>query len=154
MIFESEKKEIAEIAARYPVKRAGCLQALRIVQKNHAWVSDEDLEAVAAILDMTEEELDGVATFYSQVYRRPVGRHVILVCGSISCWILGYEDILGHLVSRLGIRLGETSPDGRFTLLPIACLGACDHAPAMMVGDRLFGDLTSEKIDEILEQHK
>ncbi len=154
MISEAERKQIEEIAARYPAKRAGCVHALKIVQMNHGWVSDQDLECLAEILEMSPEELDGVATFYSHVFRKPVGRHVILVCDSVSCWILGYEKMLDHLVRRLGIRFGETSPDGRFTLLPIACLGACDQAPAMMVDDTLYGDLTPEKIDLILEKHQ
>jgi len=91
-----------------------------------------------------------VATFYNLIYRQPVGRHVILLCDSVSCWIMGYDNLRDHLKSRLGIDLGGTTPDGRFTLLPSVCLGACDHAPVMMIDDDLHLDLTPERIDQIL----
>jgi len=99
---------------------------------------------------MTPDELDGVATFYNHIFRKPVGRHVILICDSVTCWIMGYEDMIQHLRKRLEIDFGETTPDGRFTLLPHVCLGCCDHAPAMMIDDDLYQDLDLEKIDRIL----
>ncbi len=154
MIGERERKEIEELSLRFPTKRAASLEALQVVQKAHRWVSDDDLAEVAAMLDMSPTELDSLASFYCMVFRKPVGRHVILVCDSISCWVMGYEKVLDRLVARLGIGVGETAADGRFTLLPVACLGACDHAPAMMIDDDLHGDLTPEKVDEILERYK
>jgi len=154
MITEEEKREIEALGRRFPVKRAACVEALLLVQKSRGWISDENLEAVARILDMTPAELSGVATFYSQIYQKPVGRHVILVCDSISCWIMGFEKIRDHLFTRLKIQIGQTTPDGRFTILPISCLGACDHAPAMLVDDDLHADLTPEKIDAVLERYK
>jgi NADH-quinone oxidoreductase subunit E len=153
MLTEGEREEIRAQLGQYDHKRAGCVEALKMVQARHGWVSDGHLREVAELLDMTAEELDAVATFYSLIFRRPVGRHVILICDSITCWIMGYEDLLAHLSGRLGIGLGETSQDGRFTLLPIPCLGCCDHAPAMMIDDTLYGDLSREKIDEILERY-
>jgi NADH-quinone oxidoreductase subunit E len=152
MLTEEEKKEIMAELRHYEHRQAACVEALRIVQRHRGWVSDE-IGEVAGLLDMTPEELDGIATFYSLIFRSPVGRHVILVCDSVSCWVMGYEGILGHLTSRLGIGLGETTADGLFTLLSVACLGVCDHAPAMMIGDRLYADLTPEKIDGILESY-
>ncbi|MCA9433454.1 MAG: NADH-quinone oxidoreductase subunit NuoE, partial [Candidatus Omnitrophica bacterium] len=98
-------------------------------------------------------ELDSVATFYNLLFRQPVGRHVVMVCDSVSCWIMGYEKIRQYLMDKLGVGMGETTPDGRFTLLPICCLGNCDRAPAMMVGEDLHQDLTPEKIDAILEKY-
>jgi len=154
MITEAEAREIEELVKRFPVRKAACIEALQVIQKRRGWVSEENLRDVARILDMTPEELSGVATFYSQVYQKPVGRHVILICDSISCWVMGYENVRDHLTSRLEIRPGGTTPDGRFTILPIPCLGACDHAPAMMIDDDLHGDLTPEKIDAILERYK
>ncbi len=154
MIGDRERKEIEELSVRFPTKRAAALEALQVVQKARGWVSDEDLAAVASMLGMSPTELDSLASFYCMVFRKPVGRHVILVCDSISCWVMGYDGILDRLVSRLGIRFGETAADGRFTLLPVACLGACDHAPAMMIDDDLHGDLTPEMIDGILEKYK
>jgi len=150
MLTTEEKKEIEAEFPRYEQKRAVCVEALKIVQRHRGWVSDEVLIAVAEILEMTPAELDAVATFYNLIFRKPVGKHVILVCDSVSCWIMGYERILQHLQDRLGIVLGETTADGVFTLLPIVCLGACDQAPAMMIDDELYGNLDPEKIDEIL----
>jgi NADH-quinone oxidoreductase subunit E len=92
-----------------------------------------------------------VATFYNLIFRKPVGKHVILLCDSVSCWIMGYTRLREHLQSRLGIRLGETTADGQFTFLPIVCLGTCDHAPAMMIEDELYRDLDPEKLDAVLE---
>jgi len=153
MLTAEEKKEIEAEFPRYEQKRAACVEALKIVQRHRGWVSDEALIAVAEFLEMTPAELDGVATFYNLIFRKPVGKHIILVCDSVSCWIMGYERILQHLQDRLGIVLGETSADGVFTLLPIVCLGACDQAPAMMIDDELYGNLDPAKIDEILTKY-
>ena len=153
MLREEERREIEEEIGRYPQKRAVCIEALRIVQRHRGWVSDEAVGEIAEFLDMTADELDSVATFYSLVYRKPVGRHVILVCNSATCWVVGYERIRMHLTERLGIGLGETSPDGRFTLLPVVCLGACDRAPVMMIDTELYESLTPEKVDEILAKY-
>jgi NADH-quinone oxidoreductase subunit E len=153
MLTTEEKKEIEAEFPRYEQKRAACVEALKIVQRHRGWVSDEVLIAVAEFLEMTPAELDAVATFYNLIFRKPVGKHVILVCDSVSCWIMGYERILQHLQERLGIVLGETTADGVFTLLPIVCLGACDQAPAMMIDDELYGNLDPAKIDEILANY-
>jgi len=152
MLSEQERREIEAILAHYPEKRAAATEALQIVQRHRAWISDESLRDVADALDMTPEELDGLATGFNLIYRRPVGKHVILICDSVTCWIMGYDGLLEHLEARLAIGLGETTADGLFTLLPIACLGACDHAPAMMIDDALYGDLDAAKIDQILEE--
>jgi NADH-quinone oxidoreductase subunit E len=150
MLNTEEIEEIESAATHYPLKRAAGIEALKIVQRYRGWISDETLNEVAAVLEMSPTDLDAVATFYNLIFRRPVGRHVILVCDSVSCWIVGYEHLIDHLTKRLGIGLGETTEDGRFTLLPHVCLGACDQAPVMMVDEQLYGDLTVEKIDEIL----
>jgi len=153
MLTEQEKKEIEAVAEHYPMKRAAGIEALKIVQKHRGWVSDEVVTLVADVLEMSSTDLDAVATVYNFIFRRPVGRHVILVCDSVSCWIMGYDTIVNHLKNRLGIGLGETTGDGRFTLLPNVCLGACDRAPAMMIDDELYGDLDAEKIDKILASY-
>ncbi len=152
MLTEEEKKEIEEELKHYTHKQAACVEALKIVQRHRGWVSDE-IEGIAELLGMTTDELDAVATFYSFIFRRPVGKHIILICDSISCWIMGYDMLREHLKKRIGIGLGETSADGQFTLLPVSCLGACDHAPAMMIDDELYPDLTPEKIDGILKRY-
>jgi NADH-quinone oxidoreductase subunit E len=153
MLTAKEKKEIEAEFPRYEQKRAACVEALKIVQRHRGWVSDETLIDVAEFLELNPAELDAVATFYNLIFRKPVGKHIILVCNSVSCWIMGSERILKHLQDRLCIVLGETSADGVFTLLPIVCLGACDQAPAMMIDDQLYGNLDSAKIDEILSTY-
>jgi NADH-quinone oxidoreductase subunit E len=153
MLSQEEKQEIDAELEQYPNKRAACVDALKIVQRHHGWISDESLREVAQYLEMTPDELDNVATFYNLIFRKPVGRHVILACDSISCWIMGAEGLRRRLGERLGVGLGETTADGRFTLLPIVCLGTCDHAPAMMIDNDLYRDIDPEKLDEILAQH-
>jgi NADH-quinone oxidoreductase subunit E len=154
MLSDIERQEIEAELPHYPDKRAACVEALKIVQRHHGWVSDERLKSLAVMLDMTPDELDGVATFYNLIYRKPVGRHVVLLCNSISCWIMGYEQMRAQMKARLGVDLGQTTADQRFTLLPIVCLGTCDHAPAMMVDDDLHHDLTPESLDNILERYQ
>ncbi len=152
MLTEDERKEIKDEAARHLKKGAAAVEALRIIQNRRGWISHE-ISEIAGLLEMTADELDGIATFYSLIYRKPVGRHVILVCDGVTCWVTGYETVRGYLSSRLGIDLGETTTDGRFTLLPVSCLGACDHAPAMMIDGELYLDLGPGQIDEALEKY-
>jgi NADH-quinone oxidoreductase subunit E len=154
MLTEAEKKEIDAEARHYEYKRAACVDALKVVQRHRGWVSDESLRDVAEYLEMTQDELDNVATFYNLIFRKPVGKHVILVCDSVSCWIMGYERVRRRLTERLGIGFGETTADERFTLLPIVCLGTCDHAPAMMIDGDLCRDVDPEKLDTILAKYR
>jgi NADH-quinone oxidoreductase subunit E len=154
MLTDNEKQSIEKELSQYAQKRSACIEALKIVQDNRGWVSDEHIKDIAEMLDMSPDEVDGVATFYNLVFRKPVGRHVILMCDSITCWVMGYEKLLDHLSEKLGIGFGETTSDDRFTLLPIPCLGTCDHAPAIMIDHDLHWDLTPEKLDKILEQYK
>ena len=153
MLSSEEIQAIREETHHFPVKRAAAGEALKIVQRKHGWVSDEHLKEVAALLEISPAELDGFATFYTLIYRKPVGRHVILICESISCYVMGYQKMLDHLRARLGVEVGQTTADGRFTLLPVPCLGACDHAPAMMVDDDLHLDLDEQKIDQVLTKY-
>jgi NADH-quinone oxidoreductase subunit E len=154
MLTDIERRDIETELAHYPDKRAACIEALKVIQQHRAWVSDESLRDVAQFLDMTPDELDGVATFYNLIFRKPVGRHVAFVCTSISCWIMRHDKICDRLETRLGIRFGETTTDGRMTLLPIVCLGACDHAPVIMIDGDLHQDVTPEKAEEILRAYE
>ena len=154
MLSAEKRREIEAEFEHYPDKRALTIDAMKIVQKHRGWVSDEALKDISELLGVSVSELDSVATFYNLIFRKPVGRHVIMVCDSISCWTMGYDRVRDHLMNRLGVKMGETTPDGRFTLLPIVCLGTCDHAPAMLVDEDLHRDLDPEKIDSILEQYK
>lgn len=153
IISREARKEIEEYFEHVPQKRAACIDALKVVQKYNRWVSDEALQELAPLLGMGVEEIDGVATFYNIIFRRPVGRHVIFVCDSVSCWIMGYEKILEAIKGKLEIDLGQTTEDDRFTLLPIVCLGACDSAPTIKVDEDLYRDVTVEQLDEILEKY-
>ncbi|MGZ5050749.1 MAG: NADH-quinone oxidoreductase subunit NuoE [Methylobacter sp.] len=145
--------EIAEIKAeiaRYPDKAAVAIEALKIVQKHRRWVSDGSLVAVAKLLDMAPAQLESVATFYNLIYRQPVGKTVIHYCNSVSCWMLGGDRVAESLCRRLNVKPGEMTADGEYTVLPIVCLGACDHAPAMLVGDELVLDVSEDSVAEIL----
>ena len=153
MLTEEEKKEILEEVKQYPYPAVACIDALKILQHHRGWVSDDSVKDIALILSMSDEEVDGVATFYSRIYRKPVGRNVILICDSVSCMIMGYESLKEYLSEKLGISFGETTSDGRFTLLPVSCLGDCDHAPVMMINNDHFNKLTVEKIDELLSNY-
>jgi NADH-quinone oxidoreductase subunit E len=154
MLSEEEIKEIQKEIKQYPYPKVACIDALKIVQKHRAWVSDESVRDIAELLGMSDEDVDGIATFYSRIYRKPVGRNIILLCDSISCMIMGYESLYEYLSKKLGIRFGETTADGRFTILPNSCLGDCDNAPVMMINNEHFNRLTIEKINTILDSYK
>lgn len=154
MLSDAEKRDIEAELEHYDYKRGACVDAMQIIQRHRGWVSDESLHDLAPLLDMTPTELDSVATFYNLIFRRPVGANVILICDSVSCWLMGYEHLRQHLTDRLGIAYGETTPDGQFTLLPIPCLGTCDRAPALMINDELYCDLDPQRLDHILARYQ
>ncbi|HYK76990.1 MAG TPA: NADH-quinone oxidoreductase subunit NuoE [Daejeonella sp.] len=154
MLTETEIQEIDQEIILVPYRKAACIEALKIVQQYRGWISDDTLQEVAAYLHMSVEELDSVATFYNLIFRKPVGRNIILLCDSISCYVMGYEKIYEYLQTRLNIKFGETTADGRFTLLPNPCLGTCDQAPALMINHELYRNLDAEKLDEILAEYK
>lgn len=153
MLTTSEKEQIEHEIRQVPVKKAACIEALKIVQQHRRWVSDEGIRDVADMLEMSAEEVDSVATFYNLIFRQPVGRHIILLCDSISCYVMGFRDLHRQLVDLLGIQYGQTTPDGRFTLLPNPCLGTCDHAPALMVDHDLYRDLAPDALENILAKY-
>jgi NADH-quinone oxidoreductase subunit E len=153
LLTPGDVRALDEVISRYEEKRAACIEALKLVQQRYGWISDERLGQLALLLDMTPSELDGVATFYNLVFRRAVGRHVIMLCDSVSCWLMGYHDMAANLHDRLGINPGETTSDRRFTLLPIVCLGHCDHAPAMMIDSDLHGDLDRDRLASLLDSY-
>jgi NADH-quinone oxidoreductase subunit E len=127
---------------------------MKIVQRHRGWISDDSLRDIAALLHMTVDELDGVATFYNLIFRRPVGRHVILVCNSVTCWMLGADRVRERLSAASGASVGATSTDDRFTLLPIVCLGACDHAPAVMIDRDLHADVDPARVADLLARYR
>ena len=149
VLSETELAEIDAEISHVPDRAAVAIDALKIVQSHRGWVSDESLRAIARHLDMSAEELEGIATFYNHIYRRPVGEHVILLCNSISCWIKGCDKLQQHIGDTLGIGPGETTADKRYTLLPVPCLGACDKAPVLMVGEDLHEDVTQHTLQAL-----
>ncbi len=154
MLTKEERQEIEAEIPHYAQKEATCIDAMKIIQRHRGWVSDESLQDLAEFLGMSPDELDSVASFYNLIFRKPVGKHVILLCDSISCWIMGYEGLREHLRARLDINLGETTADQQFTLLPIVCLGTCDHAPALMIDSDLHRDLDAAKLDDVLAKYQ
>lgn len=153
MLTEDERSQIEGELRRYPEKRAGCVDALRVVQKSRGWVTDAHVADLAPLLGMTVDELDSVASFYPFIFRKPVGRHVIYVCDGLTCWVMGYETVVGTLTSRLGISLGGTTKDDRFTLLPASCIGECDRAPAMKIDNDVYGGVSPDMIETILSKY-
>jgi len=150
MLSDTEKEEIQNEIRLYPHPKAACIDALKIVQRHRGWISDEAVTDIASELGMSADEVDGVATFYTRIYRKPVGRNIILVCDGITCMIMGYQNLCDHLALKLGLKFGETTSDGRFTLLPISCLGDCHHAPALMINEDHYQDVDEAELDEIL----
>ncbi len=142
------KQKIAE--AEHPREMA--VDVMVALQNEYGYLSDEAMDEAARLLGMTHLELEELATFYDFIYRQPVGRYIIHICDGIVCWINGYQAILDHLCRSLGIEVGETTPDGMFTILPTACIGYCDLSPAVLINRRPYGPLTPEKIDAILEE--
>lgn len=149
VLTAAEQAEIDHEISHAPYRSAVAIDALKIVQKHHRWVSDESLKALADYLDMSPAELDGIATFYNLIYRKPVGEKVISLCNSVTCWIKGYDQLQKHISDELNVGLGETTQDDRYTFLPAPCLGACDRAPVMMVGDELHQDLDKQKLSQL-----
>lgn len=149
---EHEESAIAAQIQHYPQPQAATIEALKIVQQHQGWVSDGKLKAIAQRLQMSPDEVESVATFYNKIYRQPVGKTVISLCDSVSCWIMGYQGLAQALTQELNIALGETTTDGALTLLPTPCLGACDHAPVAMIGDQRAHQLTPASLIKLAQQ--
>ena len=154
MIPESLKNELKSRIAAAITNREAAVDVMKELQRHYGWLTDEAVGEAAELLGLTALQVEELATFYEMIYRRPVGKRVIHVCDSISCWAVGGETMLAHIAGRLGVEQGETTGDGMFTLLPCCCLGNCGEGPAMMIGDTLYGRLTAESIDEILARER
>jgi NADH-quinone oxidoreductase subunit E len=143
--------EVRRLQGLYPDKRGALLPVLRLAQDVFGYISLEIEEYVAGLFDVSPAHVHEVVTFYTLFFQQPPGRHVVAVCHNLSCHLLGAKSIIEHLSRRLGVEVGETTTDGRVTLLSVECLCACEQAPMMQVDDRYEGLLTSEKVDRILE---
>ena len=150
MLPEAIRKELDARIAAIDHPRELVVDVMFRLQDHYGYLSDEAVAETAALLDMTPLEVEELATFYTFIYREPVGKYVIHLCDSVVCWMDGHESIQNYLSQKLGIRMGETTADGLFTLLPVCCIGYCDRSPAMLINRRVYGPLTPEKIDEII----
>ncbi|MCE2575231.1 NADH-quinone oxidoreductase subunit NuoE [Komagataeibacter sp. FNDCR2] len=144
------RADIVALAGAELHPRGAAVSALRLVQEHFRWISTAHLHEVADLLGMSADDLDGVATYFNLLFRRPVGRHVIMLCDSVSCWMMGRDPLCAHLCRTLGIQPGETTADDAITLLPTVCIGHCDHAPAMLVDDALHGDVDTTTLDRLI----
>ena len=153
ILSEAEYAAIEHEMHHYEDPRAASIEALKIVQKARGWVPDGAADAIGEILGIPASDVEGVATFYSQIFRQPVGRHIIRVCDSMTCYVGGHESVVAEMHKQLGIGLGETTSDSRFTLLPVCCLGNCDKAPALMIDDDTFGDVQPDGVAKLLEAY-
>ncbi len=151
MLTDAERSRIDKVIALYETKTAAAVESMRIAQDTRGWISDDTLRDIGDYLDLSPSYLESLATFYSMIFRKPVGRHVIMVCDSVCCWMDGGEELIAEISKRLGVGLGETTSDGRFTFLPVVCIGACDVAPAMLIDWDLHGTVTAEKLPSILD---
>jgi len=150
-------KEIEEIdreIVKFPQKRAACIEAMKIVQKQRGWISDESLKDIANHLEMSVHELDSVATYYNLIFRKPVGRNIIHVCDSVTCYMMGCNKIIRLLKESLKIDLGETTADNRFTLLPNSCMGLCDKPPAIMINEDIHVNVSESALSDLLNNYR
>ncbi|MBS0013825.1 MAG: NADH-quinone oxidoreductase subunit NuoE [Desulfobacterales bacterium] len=152
MLPETYINEVEKRLRRTGRPREMVIDVMLEVQQFYGWFSDEALEQTAGLLQMHPLELEELATFYNYIYRQPVGKYVIHVCDSVICQMTaGYESFVEHMQEKLGIQMGQTTHDGLFSLLPVCCLGYCDLAPALMINQTVYGELTAEKFDQIIE---
>jgi len=147
-------KEIKEIAKRYPTTESALLPALYVAQREKGWLAKETMDDIAEALELPRVRVYGVATFYTMYYKKPMGKYVIQVCTNVSCMITGGEDIFEHLKKKFGIKSGETTGDGLFSLLEVECLGNCGNAPVMQINEDFYENLTIEAVDEIIDNLK
>ncbi|MFO1518133.1 MAG: NADH-quinone oxidoreductase subunit NuoE [bacterium] len=145
------KKKLEETLTRYPTKRAALLPTLWIAQQQFGWISQEVMEYVGKLLDLPPIKVYEVVTFYTMFQQKPVGKYHFQVCRTLSCELCGKGEILNHLKKKLNIGVGETTPDGRFSLVEVECLGSCGTAPMLQLNDDFHENLTVERIDEILK---
>jgi NADH-quinone oxidoreductase E subunit len=152
MIPEQAKQRMRDIAARYPVARSAVMPALYIAQQEEGYISNEALEAVAEAIGLTVDDVESVATFYTMYYRQPPAKKIIKVCTSISCYLRNCDALVSHFEQRLGIKRGEISTDGNYTLLTAECLASCGTAPVLQVNDEFVENVTLEMADALIDE--
>ncbi len=151
-LSESARLELLETAKRYPIKRSALLHGLRLLEREAGYLTEAGMRDVAALLEISPHDVYEVATFYTLFHLQPKGDYLLQVCRTLPCALCGAESLLAHLEKRLGIREGETTADGKFTLVTVECLAACDKAPVMQVNDDYYESLTLDQVDRLIEQ--
>jgi NADH-quinone oxidoreductase subunit E len=149
---DTGRAEVERLLTRYPDRKAVILPALHLAQKEFGYVSDEAIVYIAGLVGTSPADIEGIATFYTMYNRVPVGKYHVQICRNISCSLLGAEHLIEHVTGKLGVKPGGTTPDGKFTLSQVECLGSCGTAPVMQVNDEYHENLTVESIDRILDQ--
>ncbi len=152
MITEQAKQRMRDLASRYPVARSAVMPALYIAQQEEGYISQTALQAVAEAINMTVDDVESVATFYSMYHRQLPGKKIIKVCTSISCYLRNCDALVSHLEQRLGIKRGETTPDGNYTLLTVECLASCGTAPVLQVNDEFVENVTTDMADALVAE--
>jgi NADH-quinone oxidoreductase E subunit len=152
MISEQARQRMRDLAARYPVARSAVMPALYVAQEEEGYITPEGLQAVAEASGITVDDVESIATFYTMYHRRPPGKKVIKVCTSISCYLRNCDELVEHLEERLGIKRGETSADGNYTLLTAECLASCGTAPVLQVNGEFVENVTLERADALIDQ--
>lgn len=152
MISEQAKQRMRDLAARYPVARSAVMPALYIAQQEEGYITPAALQAVAEATGITVDDVESVATFYTMYYRQLPGKKVIKVCTSISCYLRNCDVLVSQLEQRLGIKRGETTADGNYTLLTAECLASCGTAPVLQVNDEFIENVTPEMADTLIDE--
>jgi NADH-quinone oxidoreductase subunit E len=151
LLSQRAHQRIQEFISLYPERRSALLPALHVAQNEVGWLNREAMEEVAEILELDWDQVEEVASFYTMYYKQPVGTYVLEVCKTLPCSILGADEMIDYISQKLGIQPGETTADGMFTLFRVECLAACHRAPVMQVNHRYFQDLTTEKVDALID---
>ncbi|MBI4364728.1 MAG: NADH-quinone oxidoreductase subunit NuoE [Candidatus Latescibacteria bacterium] len=154
MLSPDARRKIESLKSEYETHQSALIPALHLAQEDQGWLSEETQREVAAILGITPQSVRQVVTFYTMFHQKPVGRHLIQVCRNLSCSLLGGHRLQRQIEERLGIGEGETTKDGRFTLVSVECLGSCGTAPVLMVNDRYHENVTPQEVDHLLEELK
>ncbi len=148
---ELKRKLTDEVLSRYPTKRAATMPVLHALQEEHGWLPAQAIEEAAAFLEVASAETMDTASFYEEYWLKPKGKYVIWVCQSLACELLGHQRLIDALRNKLGIEVGETTPDGKFTLVTAECLGSCGSGPCALFNEKLHENLTVENLDRILD---
>jgi NADH-quinone oxidoreductase subunit E len=154
MLSESNLNKVEQLRKRYPTSQALVLPVLWMVQEQEGYISEDSMKYIAALLHIPFGHILGVVSFYTMLQKNRIGKHHIEVCTNISCMLRGSEKILKHIEQRLGITVGETSPDKKWTLSEAECMGSCGTAPMLAIGDEYYENLTLEKIDKLIDNLK